>query len=88
MPSGGVQRGRRSGDLIATSVDRGVGFPHLAHWVAIRQIRYLAALNPETAAALHPAIEAPAEYEPAQHMDPAAIADVASWLTTVQAGVA
>jgi dienelactone hydrolase len=26
---------------------------------------------------------APAEYEPAQHMDPAVVADIASWLTTV-----
>jgi fermentation-respiration switch protein FrsA (DUF1100 family) len=25
----------------------------------------------------------PAEYEPAQHVDPAVIADIASWLTTV-----
>jgi uncharacterized protein len=31
---------------------------------------------------------APAEYEPAQHMDPTVVADVASWLTTVQAGEA
>jgi hypothetical protein len=25
---------------------------------------------------------APAEYEPAQHVDPAVVADIASWLTT------
>jgi uncharacterized protein len=31
---------------------------------------------------------APAEYEPAGHMDPAVVADVASWLTTVPAGMA
>jgi hypothetical protein len=28
------------------------------------------------------------EYVPAQHMDPAVVADVASWLTTVPAGMA
>jgi hypothetical protein len=31
---------------------------------------------------------APAEYEPAQHMDPTVVADIADWLTTVQADVA
>jgi uncharacterized protein len=31
---------------------------------------------------------APAEYEPAQHMDPTVVADIADWLTTVQACVA
>jgi len=55
--------------------------------------RSLFADRPEVTIRVHPADNhlffrgagrsAPAEYEPAQHVDPRVVADIASWLTTI-----